>query len=209
MRATTASISAAGMRSPSGYPAADATALLEVAMAGNPERWTTRALATSQAFTKTSGRRTSWSARSRSARERCRDRSIDGSHAIGARRRHLSVDVAGEVRNRIPCPPTRAGRPVETSMAQLTKIESSPDRHWRLAHVLQTRGAPRDVEGPMVLEHREALIYTLGKAAELEHLVLCQYLFAAFSLKQGEREWLTPEQVPLVEGGYHTLIQIA
>ena len=38
------------------------------------------------------------------------------------------------------------------------------------------------------LEHREALIYTLGKAAELEHLVMLQYLFAAFSLKRGSRE---------------------
>ena len=34
------------------------------------------------------------------------------------------------------------------------------------------------------IEHREALVYTLGKAAELEHLVMLQYLFAAFSLKQ-------------------------
>ena len=38
------------------------------------------------------------------------------------------------------------------------------------------------------LEHREALIYTLGKAAELEHLVMLQYLFAAFSLKQNVSE---------------------
>ena len=95
-------------------------------------------------------------------------------------------------------------------MAQMTKIESGPDRHGRLAHVLETRaGQPADPEAPLVLEHREALIYTLGKAAELEHLVLCQYLFAAFSLKQSEREGLTPEQVALVEGWHHTLMQIA
>jgi len=94
-------------------------------------------------------------------------------------------------------------------MARLTKIESGPDRHGRLAHVLQTRGAPPDVEGPMVLEHREALIYTLGKAAELEHLVLCQYLFAAFSLKQEEREGLSAEQVTLVKAWRHALMEIA
>jgi hypothetical protein len=35
-----------------------------------------------------------------------------------------------------------------------------------------------------VIEHREALIYMLCGAAELEHGIMCQYLFAASSLKQ-------------------------
>ena len=94
-------------------------------------------------------------------------------------------------------------------MAQMTKIESGPDRHGRLGHVLQTRGAAPDAEGAMLLDHREALVYTLGKAAELEHLVLCQYLFAAFSLKRDEREDLTPEQVELVKRWHHNLMEIA
>jgi hypothetical protein len=94
-------------------------------------------------------------------------------------------------------------------MAQATKIESGPDRHGRLAHVLQTRGEAPDPESPMLLEHREALIYTLGKAAELEHLVLCQYLFAAFSLKQRESEGLTADQLGLVDGWRHALLEIA
>jgi hypothetical protein len=94
-------------------------------------------------------------------------------------------------------------------MVQATKIESGPDRHGRLGHVLRTRGAPPDPEGPMVLASREALIYTLGKAAELEHLVLCQYLFAAFSLKHEEREGLRAEQVTLVKAWRHTLMEIA
>ena len=94
-------------------------------------------------------------------------------------------------------------------MAQITKIEAGPDRHGRLGNVLQTRGPTPDLEGPMLLDHREALIYTLGKAAELEHLVLCQYLFAAFSLKQTEREGLSSDQVELIKGWRHALMDIA
>ena len=38
-----------------------------------------------------------------------------------------------------------------------------------------------------MIEHREALIYMLCEAAELEHAIMCQYLFAAFSLKESDR----------------------
>ena len=48
---------------------------------------------------------------------------------------------------------------------------------------------------PFVIEHREALIYMLCEAAELEHGIMCQYLFAAFTLKQDEGEGLTPEEL--------------
>src|SRR6476646_9139526 len=65
----------------------------------------------------------------------------------------------------------------------------SPGPHGPLAHVLEVRGGTK--AGPHFgLHHREALIYTLGKAAELEHLVMLRYLFAAFSLKQTTREGL-------------------
>lgn len=61
----------------------------------------------------------------------------------------------------------------------------------------------------MVLEHREALIYTLGKAAELEHLVMCQYLYAAFSLKQTESEGISAGGLTAVKGWRKTLLEIA
>jgi CDGSH-type Zn-finger protein/truncated hemoglobin YjbI/uncharacterized protein YukE len=61
----------------------------------------------------------------------------------------------------------------------------------RLAEVLASRGGKAAAEAPFVIEHREALIYMLCEAAELEHGIMCQYLFAAFSLKQGEDEGLT------------------
>ena len=53
----------------------------------------------------------------------------------------------------------------------------------RLARVIATRGGKAAPEAPFVIEHREALIYMLCEAAELEHGLMCQYLFAAFSLR--------------------------
>ncbi|MDQ2816548.1 MAG: ferritin-like protein, partial [Actinomycetota bacterium] len=61
----------------------------------------------------------------------------------------------------------------------------------RLAQVIATRGGLAPPEAPFVIEHREALIYMLCEAAELEHGIMCQYLYAAFSLKQSTDEGLT------------------
>src|SRR5213595_3399203 len=68
----------------------------------------------------------------------------------------------------------------------------------RLAEVLATRGGLAAPEAPFVIEHREALIYMLCEAAELEHGIMCQYLFAAFSLKQGEQEGLSETELDAV-----------
>ncbi len=68
----------------------------------------------------------------------------------------------------------------------------------RLAQVLATRGGRAAPEAPFVIEHREALIYMLCEAAELEHGIMCQYLFAAFSLKQSTGEGLTEAELAKV-----------
>ena len=68
----------------------------------------------------------------------------------------------------------------------------------RLARVIATRGGLAPPEAPFVIEHREALIYMLCEAAELEHGIMCQYLFAAFSLKEQAGEGLTDDQVAAV-----------
>src|SRR5436309_15038109 len=68
----------------------------------------------------------------------------------------------------------------------------------RLAELLATRGGRADREAPFVIEHREALIYMLCEAAELEHGIMCQYLFAAFSLKQTREEGLTAGELESV-----------
>jgi hypothetical protein len=65
----------------------------------------------------------------------------------------------------------------------------------RLAQVLASRGGQAAPEAPFVIEHREALIYMLCEAAELEHGILCQYLFAAFSLKASADEGLTEDEL--------------
>ncbi len=83
----------------------------------------------------------------------------------------------------------------------------TPGPHGPLASVLAVRRGPDDPHTGG-LEHREALIYTLGKAAELEHLVMLQYLFAAFSLKQTVDEGLTPETLGAVQRWRSTLLEI-
>lgn len=51
---------------------------------------------------------------------------------------------------------------------------------------------------PLVVTTREELIFLLCEASELEHLLMCEYLFAAFSLKETVEEDLTPEQLDAV-----------
>ena len=85
---------------------------------------------------------------------------------------------------------------------------SAPVPRGPLASVLEIRRGPGDAHTGG-LEHREALIYTLGKAAELEHLVMLQYLFAAFSLKQSVEEGLTPDALAAVQRWRSTLLEIS
>ncbi len=84
----------------------------------------------------------------------------------------------------------------------------TPGPHGPLASVLDIRWGPDDPHTGG-LEHREALIYTLGKAAELEHLVMLQYLFAAFSLKQRIEEGLTADALAAVVRWRKTLLEIS
>jgi hypothetical protein len=68
-----------------------------------------------------------------------------------------------------------------------------------LSHVVKTRGsAPTTPEADFVIEHREALIYMICEAAELEHLLMCEYLFAAFSLKDQPDATLPAEHLDAV-----------
>jgi hypothetical protein len=76
-----------------------------------------------------------------------------------------------------------------------------------LANVLAVRGGISPGQ-PIHLEHREALVYTLGKAAELEHLIMLQYLYAAFSLK-GEADDLSPAATAATQRWRKTLLGIA
>jgi hypothetical protein len=81
----------------------------------------------------------------------------------------------------------------------------------RLSRTLASRHADLAAghEPELRIEHRQALIYTLTKAAELEHLIVCQYLFAAFSLKRDSGEGLPAEMVTTVRRWERTLMEIA
>ena len=79
----------------------------------------------------------------------------------------------------------------------------------RLMQLLSARGGTAVGAPTMVLQHREALIYTLGKAAVLEQLVMCQYLYAAFSMKDRDEEGLTPVQLDAVRRWRRELMHIA
>jgi CDGSH-type Zn-finger protein/truncated hemoglobin YjbI len=78
-----------------------------------------------------------------------------------------------------------------------------------LAQVIATRGGKASPEAPLVIEHREALIYMLCQAAELEHGIMCQYLFAAFSLKQRADEGLSDDELEAVSRWRTLILHVA
>jgi hypothetical protein len=101
--------------------------------------------------------------------------------------------------------PATAGRaePGRASMSGVEAIEG------RLRSVLDLRSGQDVQERAIVIEHRSALIYMLCAAAELEHALMCEYLFAAFSLKRSVDEGLTHEQLPAVERWRSTILMVA
>jgi hypothetical protein len=64
-------------------------------------------------------------------------------------------------------------------------------------------------EPPIVIPNRKELTYLLCQAAELEHALTCEYLYAAFSLKQRPDERLRPEQLEAVERWRRVILGVA
>nr|WP_275578241.1 ferritin-like domain-containing protein [Dyella mobilis] len=56
---------------------------------------------------------------------------------------------------------------------------------------------------------REQALHALYEAAELEHCLMCTYLYAAFSLKSSIDEGLTAEQLEAVTRWRHLILQVA
>src|ERR687897_1325437 len=65
------------------------------------------------------------------------------------------------------------------------------------------------VEPQIVIENREELIFLLTEASELEHMLMLQYLFAAFSLKTDVGEGLTEEQLVAVKRWERVISEVA
>ena len=55
---------------------------------------------------------------------------------------------------------------------------------------------------------REELVYLLGEACEIEHGLMCEYLYAQFSLKRGADEGLTEGQLARVQAWEAALIGV-
>jgi len=79
-----------------------------------------------------------------------------------------------------------------------------------LSHVVTTRGTSEPTpERPLVIEHREALVYMICEAAEVEHALMCEYLFAAFSLKDSTDEGIDRDQLAAVERWRKVILGVA
>ncbi len=61
----------------------------------------------------------------------------------------------------------------------------------------------------VVAPSREQLLHSLYEAAELEHNLMCTYLYAAFSLRQGTDEGLTVEQAEATARWRRSIIDVA
>jgi hypothetical protein len=63
-------------------------------------------------------------------------------------------------------------------------------------------------EPELTVESREELVYLLGQACEMEHGLMCEYLYAQFSLKRGLDEGLEPGQLARVQAWETALISV-
>src|SRR5947208_9916271 len=90
------------------------------------------------------------------------------------------------------------GRTDEDMASDISTAGQPSAGQGRLAQLIATRGGKASPEAPFVVEHREALIYMLCEAAELEHGIMCQYLCAACSLKENADEGLSEAEVQAV-----------
>lgn len=64
-------------------------------------------------------------------------------------------------------------------------------------------------EPPLRVESREELVYLLAEASEIEHGLLCEYLYAQFSLKRSTEEGVSAEELVKIQSWEQTLIDIA
>ena len=65
------------------------------------------------------------------------------------------------------------------------------------------------LRNPVVIKNREQLIFMLCEAATLEHMIMCEYLFASFALKRSVNEGITPDQLEAVRKWEKTITDVA
>jgi Ferritin-like len=64
------------------------------------------------------------------------------------------------------------------------------------------------VEPPLRVESREELVWLLAQACELEHGLMCEYLFAQFTLKRTSEEGLSDQQLAKVAAWETVIIDV-
>jgi len=64
------------------------------------------------------------------------------------------------------------------------------------------------VEPPLRVESREELVWLLAQACELEHGLMCEYLFAQFTLKRTREEGLSEQQLAKVAAWETVIIDV-
>src|SRR4051794_35197040 len=67
----------------------------------------------------------------------------------------------------------------------------------------------RPEPGQLVIESREQLLYLLTQASEVEHGIMCQYLFAQWSLKRSVEEGVTEAQLERIRAWDATIEGVA
>ena len=89
----------------------------------------------------------------------------------------------------------------------------SPAEEQNLAMPVNRRiAAPRPApatQPPLLVDSREQLVYLITQACELEQGVLCEYLFALYSLKRDPRDGLGSQQFAQVARWGQTLSKVA
>jgi len=69
--------------------------------------------------------------------------------------------------------------------------------------------SPMQSEPKIVVERRKELTYLLCQGAELEHALMCQYLYAAFSLKSEPGPGVRPDQLEAIQRWRRVILDIA
>jgi hypothetical protein len=64
-------------------------------------------------------------------------------------------------------------------------------------------------EPDIILGSREQLLHLLAEAAEIEHTLMCSYMYAAFSLRRPGESGLTSTEAQAVERWRKSIMEIA
>ena len=67
----------------------------------------------------------------------------------------------------------------------------------------------KNMDNPIVIKSREQLMFMLCEAATLEHMIMCEYLFASFSLKRNVGEGITGDQLGSIRKWDRVISEVA